>query len=232
MSENGHEAHPRSVERYRVVTGPEGLLPPAAATMGVTLPDPGYALVEGEIVPDARAYEVAAEKLLTAKVPTIHPGPLVLFAWSDKAVMKSKGIRALYNELKAHNPKALLIPMPDYRPKYPKINPEVEINPNHPNLTIWHNKEDVCVFVGVHCHLANLSLKIIRAGTNCYTIALCAQAGHEDAMLSFRDLTPEKILTLTNTVRRLKKLAPLTAEAVYGEPAAAEHAHAGGTDGH
>jgi len=37
----------------------------------------------------------------------------------------------------------------------------VEINPNHPNLTIWHNKNDVCMFVGVHCHLANLSLKII-----------------------------------------------------------------------
>ena len=24
----------------------------------------------------------------------------------------------------------MLIPMPDYRPKYPKINPEMEINPN------------------------------------------------------------------------------------------------------
>lgn len=233
MPEDGHEVTPHSEARYRVVAGPEGLLPPAAATMGVTLPDPGQALVEGEIVPEEQAYEVAAQKLLSAKVPTIHPGPLVLFAWNEKAIKKSKGIRALYNELKAHNPNALLIPMPDYRPKYPKINPEVEINPNHPNLTIWHNKEDVCVFVGVHCHLANLSLKIIRAGTNCYTIALCAQAGHEDAMLSFRDLTPEKILTLTNTVRRLKGLDPLTAEAVYGESAVAEHAHpAGGTDGH
>ena len=67
---------------------------------------------------------------------------------------------------------AMLIPMPDYRPKYPKINPEVEIDPNH-NLTIWHNKIDCCMFVGVHCHQANLSLKIIRGGT-CYTIAVCA----------------------------------------------------------
>ena len=68
----------------------------------------------------------------------------------------------------------MLIPMPDYRPKYPKINPEVEINPNHPNLTIWHNKIDCCMFIGVHCHQANLSLKIIRGGTSCYTVAQCA----------------------------------------------------------
>jgi hypothetical protein len=72
---------------------------------------------------------------------------------------------------------AMLIPIPDYRPKYPKINPEIEINPNHPNLTIWHNRIDACMFVGVHCHQANLSLKIIRGGTNCYTVAMCAQAG-------------------------------------------------------
>jgi hypothetical protein len=88
---------------------------------------------------------------------------------------------------------AMLIPMPDYRPKYPKINPEIEINPNHPNLTIWHNRIDACMFVGVHCHQANLSLKIIRGGTSCYTVAMCAQAGHEDAMLSFRDATAEKM---------------------------------------
>jgi len=94
--------------------------------------------------------------------------------------------------------------MPDYRPKYPKIDPAIEINPNHPNLTIWYNKIDVCMFVGVHCHMANLSLKIIRGGTDCYTIAMCAQAGHEDAMVTFRDATPEKIDILTHTVERLK----------------------------
>jgi hypothetical protein len=120
------------------------------------------------------------------------------------AAKKATAIKALYDELKSHNPGALLIPMPDYRPKYPKINPEVEINPNHPNLTIWHNKIDVCMFVGVHCHQANLSLKIIRGGTNCYTIAMCAQAGHEDAMLSFRDATPEKIWKLVEAVKKAK----------------------------
>ena len=101
---------------------------------------------------------------------------------------------------------AMLIPMPDYRPKYPKINPEVEINPNHPNLTIWHNKIDTCMFVGVHCHQANLSLKIIRGGTYCYTIAMCAQAGHEDAMVSFRDATADKIMKLADWVKKLKRV--------------------------
>jgi hypothetical protein len=60
------------------------------------------------------------------------------------------------------------------------------------------------MFVGVHCHQANLSLKIIRGGTSCYTIAMCAQAGHEDAMLSFRDASVDKIMRLADTIKRLK----------------------------
>jgi len=186
-------------ERYRVVAGPEAFLPPAAAMMGVVLPDPGQAHIEGTIVPEEEALEHVARKLLAAKVPTIHPGPLVLWHWSEKAAKKATAIKALADAIPAR-----LIPMADYRPKYPKIDPAVEINPNHPNLTIWHNKEDVCIFVGVHCHQANLSLKIIRGGTSCYTIALCAQAGHEDAMVSFRDLTPETIWALVEKIKKLK----------------------------
>ena len=151
--------------------------------------------------------EQAARQLLSAKVPTIFPGPLVLWAWNEKAAHKAKAIRHLYETIKesvTSSQHAMLIPMPDYRPKYPKINPEIEINPNHPNLTIWHNKIDACMFVGVHCHQANLSLKIIRGGTNCYTIAMCAQAGHEDAMLSFRDATADKIVRLADWVKKLK----------------------------
>jgi hypothetical protein len=51
---------------------------------------------------------------------------------------------------------------------------------------------------------ANLSLKIIRGGTSCYTIALCAQAGHEDAMCSLRDLSPETLWRLVEWVKKLK----------------------------
>lgn len=187
-------------EKYRVLPGPEAYLPPAAACMGVTLPDPGQALIEGELVEEEAAMERAARKFLEAHIPIIYPGPLVLWHWNEKAAQKAKAIKILADAIPAR-----IIPMPDYRPKYPKINPEVEINPNHPNLTIWHNKNDVCMFVGVHCHMANLSLKIIRGGADCYTIAMCAQAGHEDAMLSFRDATAEKILRLAEWVNKLKK---------------------------
>lgn len=188
-----------AAERYRVLPGPEAFLPPAAATVGIVLPDPGQGHIEGRIVPEEEAMEYAARKFLGAKVPTIFPGPLVLWHWNEKAAKKAQAIRVLANALPAR-----IIPMADYRPKYPKIDAAVEINPNHPNLTIWHNKIDVCMFVGVHCHQANLALKIIRGGTNCFTIAMCAQAGHEDANLSFRDATPEKILRLAEWVTKLK----------------------------
>ncbi len=192
---------------YQVLRGPEHFLPPAAASMGIRLPDPGQAHIHGKIVNEDEAMEVAARQFLSAKVPTIFPGPLVLWAWNEKAAGKATAVRHLYETIKAcvtPSQQAMLIPMPDYRPKYPKINPEVEINPNHPNLTIWHNKIDTCMFVGVHCHQANLSLKIIRGGTYCYTIAMCAQAGHEDAMLSFRDATADKIRKLADWVKKLK----------------------------
>ncbi len=186
-------------QQYQVLPGPEAFLPPAAASMGIVLPDPGQAHIEGRLVEEEEAYEYAARKLLEAKVPTLFPGPLVLWRWNDKAAKKATAIRKLANALPAR-----LIPMADYRPKYPKINPAVEINPNHPNLTIWHNKIDACVFIGVHCHQANLALKIIRGGTDCYTMAMCAQAGHEDACLSFRDASPDKIDRLTAAVEKLK----------------------------
>ena len=200
--------------QYSVRPGPEAFLPPAAASMGVVLPDPGQAHINGRVVPEEEAFEEAARMFLGGTVPTIFPGPLVLWAWNEKAKKKAKAIKHLFDTLKECAPqdaKPMLIPMPDYRPKYPKINPEVEINPNHPNLTIWHNKIDVCMFVGVHCHQANLSLKIIRGGTNCYTIAMCAQAGHEDACLSFRDATAEKIMHLAEWVKKLKGAVPFGA---------------------
>jgi len=180
--------------------------------MGIRLPDPGQAHIHGTIVSEEEAMEQAAREFLSAKVPTIFPGPLVLWAWNEKAAQKAKAIRHLYETIKecvdSKLQQAMLIPMPDYRPKYPKINPEIEINPNHPNLTIWHNKIDACMFVGVHCHQANLSLKIIRGGTSCYTVAMCAQAGHEDAMLSFRDATAEKMYRLADWVKKLKGSVP------------------------
>jgi urease beta subunit len=123
----------------------------------------------------------------------------VLWAWKDGVIEKAVAAKELADVVGAK-----IIPMPDYRPKYPMINPEIEINPNHPNLTIWHNKIDVCVFVGVHCHFANIALKIIRGGTSCYTIALCGEMGHEDAMITLRDVKADTIRKITEAVKEMK----------------------------
>ena len=74
---------------YRVLPGPEHFLPPAAATMGMRLPNPGEAHINGVIVSEEKAYEEAARQFLMAKVPTIFPGPLVLWAWNEKAAKKA-----------------------------------------------------------------------------------------------------------------------------------------------
>ncbi|WP_276557753.1 carbon monoxide dehydrogenase beta subunit family protein [Dethiobacter alkaliphilus] len=188
--------------KYQVLTGPEGYLPPAAASMGVTLPDKGLALVEGTIVPEKVAIEKIAAKILQAKNPFFFPGPLLLWDWKEGVAQKAAMVKKL-----AEVAGIKIIPMPDYRPKYPMINPDIEINPNHPNLTIWHNKIDLCLFIGVHCHYANVALKIIRGGTDCYTIALCGEAGHEDAMISLRDVGMAQLEALTEAVSRLKGVA-------------------------
>jgi hypothetical protein len=182
---------------YKVMPGPEGYVIPAAASMGVELPEPGEGLLYGERLPEDQVLEQIAEKLLTAKNPTFHPGPLVVWAWNEHAIEKSKAVLAIVAEV----PNAMIIPMADYRPRYPKVDPEEMINPNHPNLTITHNKEDVCVFVGVHCHYANLTLKMIRAGTSCLTIALCAEQGHEDANMTIRDCETERLWRLVEVVK-------------------------------
>lgn len=189
----------RRMPTYRVLPGPEGFLPPAAATLGVMTPDQGEVLVEGRPVPVSEGMEIAARRLLGAQNPTIFPGPLVLWRWCDRAAEEANAVKQLAEAIPAH-----VIPMADYRPKYPKIHPDREINPNHPNLTIWYNRIDVCVFVGVHCHQANIALKIIRGGTTCYTIALCTFHGDEEANLTIRDLTASTIRQLTDTVKRLK----------------------------
>ncbi len=44
--------------------------------MGICLPNPGEAHINGVIVPEEKAYEEAAKQFLMAKVPTLFPGPL------------------------------------------------------------------------------------------------------------------------------------------------------------
>jgi hypothetical protein len=184
---------------YQIPVGLRTFLTPAAALKGVVLPDPGEGLNLGRVVDEEKALNIAAEKILHAKNPTLFPGPLVLWRSDAASSRMAEAVRKL-GDWGGMN----IIPMPDYRPKYPKINPESEINPNHPNLTIWHNKIDVCVFVGVHCHYSNIALKIIRGGSDCFTIALCSFAGDDEAHLTIRDLTPEKVEKLADRVKALR----------------------------
>jgi hypothetical protein len=187
--------------RYQVLPGPEGLLPPAASSMGVILPQEGEGLVEGVLVSEDAAIKELAKQMLTRRNPTIFPGPLVVWGWTKHTQEKASVVL----ELAAEIPGVKIIPMPDYRPIYPKIDPEAVINPCHPNLTIWHNKIEACIFVGVHCHFANITLKMVRAGTNCYTVALCAEAGHEDAMASLPHCGTEKLQKVVKALRQVKK---------------------------
>lgn len=183
--------------------GPIGLLPPSAASQGIFQPEEGsgYQLVEGEHVPEDEAIKTAAQKLLTLRNPTLFPGPMIVWGWTDETIHKAELIMNLVKEVPGMN----VIPMPDYRPIYPKIDAEAVINPCHPNLTIQHNKIQTCVFIGVHCHFANITLKMIRANTNCYTMAFCQYDGHEDALLSIRDLDGTKIEKITQAVKDAKK---------------------------
>jgi len=193
----------------KLEVGPIGLLPPSAANMGIFQPESGSGmqLVEGEHVSEEKALEVMAYEMLTRRNPTLFPGPMVIWGWNEEARHKAE----LVLRLKAEVPGMNLIPMPDYRPIYPKIDPEAVINPCHPNLTIQHNKIHVCALIGVHCHFANITLKMIRANTNCYTMAFCAYDGHEDALLSIRDLDSpmlEKIIAKVIEVRDKGNVTP------------------------
>lgn len=190
-----------SHQRYQVLPGPEGILPPSASAMGVVLPQDGEGLVEGVITQEDLAFKAAARALLTRRNPTLFPGPLVVWGWTKHTQEKASVVL----EIAAEIPGVKIIPMPDYRPIYPKIDPEAVINPCHPNLTIWHNKIEACIFVGVHCHFANVTLKMVRAGTNCFTIALCAEAGHEDAMVSLPKCGTEKLQKMVKALRQVKK---------------------------
>ncbi len=75
---------------YEMTVGPEGYLPPAVSSKGVVLPSKGEGLVMGRIVPEQQAIEEAARRLLSAKNPTIFPGPLVLWAWNEQASREAK----------------------------------------------------------------------------------------------------------------------------------------------
>lgn len=180
--------------------GPAGFQVPSAMELGVTIPDSGAGLLYGREAPEDEVIAEAARQLFTRKNPTIFPGPLYLWAWNPEWIAKGQALLKLAAEI----PGITIIPMPDYRPKYPKIDPEEVMNPNHPNLTIWANKIEVALFIGIHCHYANLALRMIRMGTNCLTIAFCHDI-HEDAMVSLQDLDVKKMDHVIDVFREIRR---------------------------
>ena len=46
------------MSQYQVKAGPEAFLPPAAASMGIVLPDPGECHIEGRITSEEEGYEL------------------------------------------------------------------------------------------------------------------------------------------------------------------------------
>lgn len=189
----------RGAERI-IDVGPAGFMVPSAMQLGVEIPDSGYGLLYGRQAPEDEVIAEAARQLFTRKNPTIFPGPLYLWAWNAEWIAKGQALLRLAGEI----PGITIIPMPDYRPKYPKIDPEEAINPNHPNLTIWGNKIEVALFIGIHCHYANLALRMVRMGTNCLTVAFCHDI-HEDAMVSLQDLDVRKMDHVIDIFRTVRK---------------------------
>ena len=46
---------------------------------------------------------------------------------------------------------------------------------------------------------------MIRAGTNCCTMAICAEQGHEDAMLTIRDSDTVKLRKTAQVFKRVRE---------------------------
>jgi CO dehydrogenase/acetyl-CoA synthase epsilon subunit len=175
-------------EDYRWMVGPEPV-------SQMTHPEKETALVEGTMVPVEEALDKIVEKVSQAKKPVmVVPARMVLWHWEEAPPERAKIIRDLAAAMGAE-----IRPIYDIRPPYPMTRTACEINPYHGDLVIAHENYDVAVFYGVECLYADVALKIIDLGTECYTIALCGKIGHVDASITLRDTGLE----------RLKKIAAM-----------------------
>ena len=176
-------------EDYRWMVGPD----PIAQ---VAHPEKEMALVEGKMFPYEDALTKIAKKVINAKKPVVFaPARVMLWAIDEGAPEKAKALRELADAMRAE-----IRPIFDVRPGYPMARTAVEINPYHGDLVIAHEKYDVAVFYAVDCPYADVSLKIIAAGTKCYTVALCGHLGHVDASITLRDTGVDRIKRLAEVI--------------------------------
>ncbi|MCD5412473.1 hypothetical protein M1M98_02675 [Thermodesulfovibrionales bacterium] len=164
-------------------------------------PGESKAIVEGEVVDEEVAMHKVAEKVLRAKKPVIFsPARTIMWAFEEGAVDKARVIRKLAQAIDTE-----ILPVFDIRPEFPTVKSAVEINPYHADLVIEHNRYDVAIFTGIDCLYADVALKIIRAGSTCYTIALCGHSGHVDAEITMRDMGPSKLNRLIEIISEMKR---------------------------
>ncbi|GFP23804.1 hypothetical protein HKBW3S44_00589 [Candidatus Hakubella thermalkaliphila] len=163
-------------------------------------PEKGKALMEGQMVQEKEALKKIAEICLNAKKPVIFtPGRIILWTWEEGAPEKARVLRDLAAAIGAE-----ILPIMDVRPDYPQMRTAVEINPYHGDLVIGHNKYDVAVFMAVDCAYADVTLKIIKDGTDIYTIALCGKLGHVDATITLCNAGIAKIDELIEVINEMK----------------------------
>ena len=79
------------MSQYRVLPGPEHFLPPAAASMGMFLPNPGEAHINGVIVSEEKAYEEAARQFLDGQSADDFPRPACALGLERKGGEESDG---------------------------------------------------------------------------------------------------------------------------------------------
>ncbi len=181
-------------ENYCWMVGPEPI-------SQASHPEKEMALVEGEMVPLEEALSRIAAKVIEAKKPVMVVPARIVFWPRDKVTLeKAKILRELAETMGAE-----IRPIFDLRPQYPVARTAVEINPYHGDLVIAHEKYDVAVFYGVECLYADVALKIINQGTECYTIALCGHFGHVDASITLRDTGIEGLKKVTEIIHRMKQ---------------------------
>jgi thiamine pyrophosphate-dependent acetolactate synthase large subunit-like protein len=180
--------------RYRELLSPEPV-------SKVPHPEKGKAIVEGKMVPEEEAFKKIAEVCLNARKPVIiTPGRIILWTWEEGAPEKARVLRRLAALIGAE-----ILPIFDVRPDYPQTRTAVEINPFHGDLVIGHNRYDVAVFMGVDCPYADVALKIIRDGTDIYTIALCGRIGHVDARITLCQTGLDKVEKLIQVINKVKE---------------------------
>jgi hypothetical protein len=164
-------------------------------------PEKAKAIVENRIISEEEAWEKIAEVCLNARKPVIFaPARVMIFPWEEGALAKAKILRRLRDTIGAE-----ILPIYDIRPEYPQVRSAVEINPYHGDLVIGHNKYDVAVFMAIDCPYADVALKIIKDGTDIYTIALCGKIGHVDAIITLCQTGLDKVEKLIAVINKKKE---------------------------